>query len=107
MDNYPSSYIYHYSAYEISALKRLSIKYDECGDILDFLLRNKKFVDLYLVVKESIRISEPKYSIKNLETFYMKERTSDVQKGSDSVDMYIRWKETNNKKILEDIELYK
>ena len=66
IDNHPSSYIYHYSAYEISALKRLSIKYDECGDILDFLLRNKKFVDLYLIVKESIRISEPKYSIKNL-----------------------------------------
>ena len=36
IDSYPDSYIYHYRAYEITALKRLSIKYDECADILDF-----------------------------------------------------------------------
>ena len=106
IDKYPEAYIYHYSQYEVTALKRLSLKYDVCADILDFLLRNEKFVDLYVVVKESIMISEPSYSIKNLERFYMDDRTSDVQKGSESVDMYLKWQDTRDQKILDDIALY-
>lgn len=106
IDKYPDAYIYHYSQYEVTALKRLSLKYDVCADILDFLLRNEKFVDLYVVVKESIMISEPSYSIKNLERFYMGDRTSDVQKGSESVDMYLKWQDTRDQKILDDIALY-
>ena len=50
-------------------------------------------------------ISEPSYSIKNLERFYMDDRTSDVQKGSESVDMYLKWQDTRSK-ILDDIALY-
>ncbi len=106
IDKYPEAYIYHYSQYEVTALKRLSLKYDLCADILDFLLRNEKFVDLFVVVKESIMISEPSYSIKSLERFYMDDRTSEVQKGSESVDMYLKWQDTRDQKILDDIALY-
>ena len=38
-----------------------------------------KFVDLYKVVREAIRVSEPAYSLKNLETFYMEKRTGTVR----------------------------
>ena len=36
---------------------------------VDWLLRNGKLIDLYKVVREAIRVSEPSYSIKNIEHF--------------------------------------
>ena len=76
------------------------------------LLRNKKLVDLYQIVRESLRISEPKYSIKNLEKFYqqkMGERTDSVTNGSDSVIFFEMWRESGeneNSQLLKDIEQY-
>ena len=68
---YPDAYIYHYNHYETTALKRLACRYATAEHQLDDLLRRMKFVDLYKVVREAIRVSEPAYSLKNLETFYM------------------------------------
>lgn len=48
------------------------------SDQLDGLLRTKRFVDLYAVVREAIRASESSYSLKNLETFYMAARQGGV-----------------------------
>ena len=46
---------------------------------LDDLLRREKFVDLYKVVREAIRTSEPGLSIKDIEVFYMPPREGEVQ----------------------------
>jgi uncharacterized protein len=35
------------------------------------LLRREVFVDLYQVVRQSMRISHPSYSIKKVRTFFM------------------------------------
>ena len=40
-------------------------------DELDDLLRREVFVDLYQVVRQSMRISHPSYSIKKVRTFFM------------------------------------
>ena len=48
---YPGAHIYHYSAYEIAALKRMSAQYPSRTDELDRLLKEKRFVDLYEVVR--------------------------------------------------------
>ena len=40
---------------------------------MDNLLRAQKLVDLYKVVREGIRVSEPRYSIKNIEHFYLEQ----------------------------------
>ena len=102
----PHAHIYHYNHYETTALKRLACRYAVCEEQLDNLLRQQKFVDLYLVVRESLRTSEPGYSIKNLETFYMKKRANEVSSAADSIIVYNEWRETGVKKLLKQIADY-
>ena len=103
---YPRAHIYHYNHYETTALKRLACRYAACEEQLDNLLRNQKFIDLYLVVRESIRTSEPGYSIKNLETFYMDKRDNAVATAADSIIFYNEWRETGADKLLQEIADY-
>lgn len=71
---YEDLHIYHYAAYEPSALKRLMGRYATREDEMDRLLRAQLFVDLYAVVRQSIRASVESYTIKNLEVFYSYQR---------------------------------
>ena len=45
-------------------------KYGVCGDEIDRLLRGGVLVDLYTIVRQSLRASVERYSIKSLERFY-------------------------------------
>ena len=63
-------HVYHYAAYEATALKRLTGRHGTREAELDALLRGERFVDLYAVVRQGMRISKPSYSIKKLEDFY-------------------------------------
>ncbi len=68
---HPDMHVYHYAPYETSALKRLAGRYATRQEELDDLLRSAVFVDLYAVVRGSVRVSQPSYSIKQLEPLYM------------------------------------
>lgn len=103
---HPNAHIYHYAHYEETALKRLMSFYGTREAEVDNLLRFGKLIDLYKVVRESMRISEPRYSIKNVEHFYLKKRTGDVKNAGASIVYYERWKETNDHKLLKAIEDY-
>lgn len=65
LTEYPNAYVYHYASYEETALKRLSVLHGTKEDAIDNLLRQRKLVDLYRVVREGLRVSEPRYSLKN------------------------------------------
>ena len=106
LSEHPHAHIYHYNHYETTALKRLACRYAVCEEQLDNLLRNQKFVDLYFVVRESIRTSEPRYSIKNMETFYMSERDNAVATATDSIVVYNEWRETGDDDLLKKIADY-
>lgn len=54
----PGMHIYHYAAYEVSAVRRLSTRHDARQDEVDDLLRNEVFVDLYQTVRHGLRIGE-------------------------------------------------
>ena len=54
--NHPAIHIYHYAAYEVSAIRRLSTSHDTRQDQVDDLLRNEVFVDLYKIVGGGLRI---------------------------------------------------
>lgn len=69
-ERHPEFRIYHYSHYEPSALKRLASRYAVHGDLLDDLLRGERFVDLYRVVRQGVRVSVERYSIKELEPLF-------------------------------------
>ena len=103
---HPDAHIYHYAAYEVTALKKLMGLHGTREAEVDNLLRAHKLVDLYQVVREAIRVSEPKYSIKNIEHFYLQARSGEVQNAGASIVAYEKWKETQDPKLLQDIADY-
>ena len=92
----PSMHIYHYAAYEVTALRRLMGRYATCEDEMDQLLRNEVFVDLYSVVRQGLLVGEPSYSLKNIEKLYRAERQSEVASAADSLVFYQRWLDTRD-----------
>src|SRR5207253_11235802 len=66
----PDMHIYHYGAYEETAIKRMAGRHGVCGDEVDELLRADMLVDLYRVVRQGLRASVESYSIKKLEPLY-------------------------------------
>jgi len=73
-NEFPDLHIYHYSSYEPAALKHLMGRYGTREEEIDRMLRAKRFVDLYDVVRHSVRAGVESYSIKQLEAFYAFER---------------------------------
>lgn len=106
LSKYPGARIYHYAPYEITALRRLTAKYGIGEAFLDRLLRERRFVDLYAVVRGGIIVSEPNYSIKSLEAFYGLKREGEVKTAGGSVVAYEKWRETREQAILDEIEEY-
>ncbi len=90
---YPNMHIYHYAAYEKTALLRLAGRYGVGEDEVDDLLRNGVLVDLYPLVRKSIRVGTQNYSLKSLEPLYMggQLRTGDVTTATDSITQYARY----------------
>ncbi len=73
-EEHPDMHVYHYAAYEPTAVKRLAGRHGICTDDVDELLRAEVFVDLFRVVRQGIRASVESYSIKKMEPFYGFER---------------------------------
>lgn len=132
MARFPDAFVYHYASYEevalrklarkygasvsaasaepdkkqVDAIKRLAQQYGTREDQVDDLLRGRKLVDLYKVVREGIRTSEPAYSLKNLEVFYAPERTEAITSGGDSIVAFERWLVLGDETLLQQIEEY-
>lgn len=88
---HPGMRIYHYAAYEVTALKRLTVRHGVGERELDDWLRAGLFVDLYSTVRAALRAGVPSYSIKKLEPLYMgaEHRAEDgVTTAADSVAEY-------------------
>ena len=103
LSQHPAAHIYHYAAYEITALRRLSTAYATREDELDALLRAEKFVDLYSVTRQAVRTSEPSLSLKALEIFFAAKRDEAITKADQSIVYYNRWKETGDPALLSAI----
>jgi predicted RecB family nuclease len=112
---HPGMHVYHYASYETTALKRLVSQHATREHELDQLLRGERFVDLYAVVRQGLRISKASYSIKKLEEFYWghvrSAQGSAVADGLSSVVEYERWIVSRDAgqpedAILEDIRRY-
>jgi uncharacterized protein len=91
--DYPDMHVYHYAAYEKTALRKLSVLHVAGEDTVDQWLRDGLLVDLYQTVRNSIRISENSYSIKKLEPLYMGAnlRSGDVKDAGASVVAYAHY----------------
>jgi predicted RecB family nuclease len=103
---HPAARIYHYAAYEITALRRLTTKYGIGEAFLDRLMRERRFVDLFAVVRGGLIGSEANYSIKSMEAFYGRKRDGEVKTAGGSVVAYEHWRQTGDQQILDEIEDY-
>ncbi len=101
----PAMHVYHYAAYEVTALKRLTCVYGTREEELDELLRSEVFVDLYKVVSQGLRLSHERYGLKQVETFFF-ERHADLRAGDDSIVLYEDWLGRHDPQILDDIAAY-
>ena len=99
-------HVYHYAPYEVTALKKLTGGYGVREAELDQLLREERFVDLYPVVRQSMRISKESYSIKKVEAFYGRAHEGEVASGLGSVLVYEQWLADGDAAKLAAIESY-
>lgn len=104
---HPNMHIYHYAAYEVSAVRRLSTRHDTRQDEVDELLRGEVFVDLYQVVRQGLRIGEDSYSIKKVEHLYRPKRVTEVATAVDSIVQYARWIECGQARDWKDSAILK
>ncbi|MCP5385460.1 MAG: TM0106 family RecB-like putative nuclease [Novosphingobium sp.] len=99
----PGAHVYHYAPYEITSLRRLSTLHASREEALDELLRQRRFVDLYGILRQAIRTSEDNLSLKTMEVFFAEAREGMVTKADQSVVEYKSWQQTGEQKILDDI----
>jgi predicted RecB family nuclease len=106
LDAHPTMHVYHYAAYEKTALGRLAQRHATREEEVDRLLRARVLVDLYRVVRQGIRASVESYSIKRLEPLYGLERDVELRSAGSSIVAFEAWLEggtTENGEVGEDI----
>lgn len=103
----PNMHIYHYAPYETTAMKRLMGTYATREDEVDDLLRNHVFVDLYMVVRQGLRLGTPSYSLKEVEHLYRPRREGDVVNAGASVVAYHKWIQSGEAESWQDSPILK
>jgi uncharacterized protein len=89
----PSLHVYHYAAYERTALARLAQRHATRELEVDRLLRGGVLVDLYRAVRQGLRASVESYSIKRLEPLYGLEREVELRSAGSSIVAFEAWLE--------------
>ena len=102
---FPGMHVYHYAPYETTALKRMVGKHATRVDELDQLLQEERFVDLYRIVSQGVRVGTRSYSIKKLEPLYMPKRDV-ILDGSLSVIRYEQWLSSGDPEIKQSLIAY-
>lgn len=87
LEENPDLRIYHFAAYEATALKKLAARHGVLAGEIAFIVENVLF-DLLPVVRKSIRLSDTSMSIKKLEPLYMDDVRDGVTNGAASVAEY-------------------
>jgi predicted RecB family nuclease len=103
---FPGMHVYHYAAYERTALTRLMGEHGTREAEVDSFLRDELLVDLYRIVKQALRASVDSYSIKAVEKLYGFERSAEVSGGDESIVRFEEWLETGDDAILDEVERY-
>src|SRR5207237_10195942 len=100
LDRNPDLHVYHYAAYEPNALKVLASSYATREAEVDRLLRGRVLVDLYRVVRQSVRIGTESYSLKELESLFRGARTTQIVDAAASLVAYDDWTRRRRETLL-------
>jgi len=103
---HPGMHVYHYGAYEPTALKQLMGVYATREEAVDDLLRHEVFVDLFSVVRQGLRAGVSSYSLKDVEMLAEFARTAEVRSGTGAVLAYESWMTDRDGGRLDEIAAY-
>src|SRR6185503_1710931 len=103
---HPDLHVYHYGAYEPTALKQLMGVYATREDAVDALLRHEIFVDLHSLLRQGLRAGVPGYSLKEVEALPAFQRQAEVRSGTRAVLAYEQWMDTQETALLGEIAIY-
>ena len=103
---FPTMHVYHYAPYEATALKRMASRHATREEEVDVLLRERLLVDLFAVVRQALLASFEGYGLKKIEQFYLGARSEDVKDALGSVVAYERYRETGERRLLDEIAAY-
>jgi predicted RecB family nuclease len=98
----PNLHVYHYAAYERTALGRLAQRHGTREEEEDRLLRGEVLVDLYRVVRQGLRAGVESYSIKKIEPLYALTREQDLKDAGSSIVAFETWLELGAETPVED-----
>jgi predicted RecB family nuclease len=109
----PDMHVYHYAAYEHTALGRLAQRHGTRELEVDRLLRAEVLVDLFRVVRQGLRAGVESYSIKKIEPLYSLVREQDLKDAGSSIVAFETWLEMGDDtpvadadKVLDGIAAY-
>ncbi|HEY3190759.1 MAG TPA: TM0106 family RecB-like putative nuclease, partial [Solirubrobacteraceae bacterium] len=103
---HPDMHVYHFGAYETTAVKQLMGIYATREDAVDELLRHEVFVDLHGVVRQGVRAGVSSYSLKDVEALPGFQRQTDITRGARAVLEYERWMDARDDMRLRAIAAY-
>jgi predicted RecB family nuclease len=103
---HPDMHVYHYAAYEVSALRRLAGQYNTREAEVDDLLTRHVLVDLLKVVRGGLAASVPGYGLKEMEVFLGFDRHAEIRDGGTSIIEHERYIQTRDPAILDTIAAY-
>lgn len=103
---HPDLHVYHFGAYEETAIKQLMGTYATREAEVDDLLIRKIFVNLHSIFHQAVRAGVASYSLKKLEPLFGFARVGAVRSGIDAIVEYERWREGQDQKFLEQIAAY-
>lgn len=106
LGEYPDLHVFHFNAYEPTALKRLVARHAVGEHELDELLRRKVFVDLFGVTRQAVRAGVESYGLKALEPLIGFERSADVRGAIGSLRRWQAWQEDGSSEHLDGIAAY-
>ncbi|MBM3673038.1 MAG: TM0106 family RecB-like putative nuclease [Actinobacteria bacterium] len=102
----PNAHVYHYAPYERTAISRLMGLHGTRESEVDALLRSEALVDLYQVVRQSMRLSTESYSLKQVERCYFTREATEVMDAGSSIVTYEQWLVDGEQRLLDEIAAY-
>jgi uncharacterized protein len=106
LEAHPDLHVYHFNAYEPTALKRLMARHATREHELDELLRHKVFVDLYGIVRQALRAGVEGYGLKRLEPLFGFERDAAVKDAGGSLRSWQDYLDGGDATVLDAIAAY-
>lgn len=116
LEKFPAMHVYHFANYEVAAMKRLAQRHGTREVDIDQFLRDHVFVDLYQVVRHSIRTSARSLGLKDIENLYMNRGATAAGQVANAVDSMVEYeryvvlmedgKQTEAASVLENIRRY-